>query len=145
MVRSILLWGVWWGCQKGGNLPICNISWKITKFDDILDRELVQKSNSDGIQGINLKHMTSLDFLVHVSCHHDCWNDAKITKISSNFVIFQEMLQMGRFPPFGQPHHTPQRRVLRTMYLRVCKHQSIVRQHSEIAFLDVIWRTETSS
>ena len=64
--------------------------------------------------------MTSLDFLVHISCRHDWWNDAEITKISSNSIIFQEMLQMCRFPAFGRPRPPPQRRVLRTMYLISC-------------------------
>ena len=40
----------------------------------------------------------------------------------------------ARIPAFGQLRPPPQRRVLRTMCLMVCEHESIVRQHSEIVF-----------
>ena len=69
----------------------------------------------------------------------------KTIKMLSKFIIFEIMWSDARIPAFGQLRPPPQRRVLRTMYLMVCEHESIVRQHSEIVFLDVICRTETSS
>ena len=108
-------------------------------------RYLSQKWSSDGNQYLNLKRLTSLDFLVPGSCLLSRYINVKISIMCSKFALSQEMLPMGRLPAFGQPRPPPQRRVLRTIDFKWCDKQNIVRQHKEIASGNFIWSSETSS